>query len=133
MPELLDAEYRNKVVNKLYSSEFIDKWQPNLSKEISTSNIDKWKNELSTGIIKKADYIAGRKGLEFGYYPTTNSFDLFFILKTRSKELLFHLNEMNRYIFDRLPYRLKQKIKNRKFILSYTLIRLYKKLFIGKQ
>lgn len=129
MPELLDSDYRKDAIRKLYSSEFIHQWQPDLSGKISTSNIDKWKDELSPDSIKKADYIAGKTGQIFQYEPESKKYGLPFILKTELKKILFHLNEMNRYLYDRLPYGMKIRIKNRKFIPSYQLIQFYQKKF----
>ncbi len=132
IPELLDPEYRKKVINTIYASEFIKDWQPDLSGVISTANIEKWKNDLSDDAIKKADYIAGEIGEQLQYYPIYKEFSLVFSITMEFKKLLFQLNEINRHLFDRLPYRMKDRIKNRKFILSNSLIKYYHKKF-GKQ
>lgn len=129
MPELLDPDYRKKAVNHIYNDTFLDKWQPDLSGKISTSNVDKWRKELDAGAVRKADYIAGKTGKGYQYEPVSKSFGLLFILSAEMKRLLFYLNEMNRYIYDRLPYRMKNRIKNRKFVLSYRLIQFYNKQF----
>ncbi len=132
IPELLDPEYRKSAINNLYAASFLNQWQPDLSSDISTSHIEKWKVELSADMVRKADYIAGRTGKRMNYEPITKSFGPAFILKTELKKLLFHLNEMNRYLYDRLPYNMKTRIRNRKFILSYRLIQFYQKQF-GKR
>lgn len=131
-PELLDPDVRKGAIQNLYSSSFISQWQPDLSGKISTSHIEKWKVELSAGAVRKADYIAGKTGQRLNYEPITHRFGLAFILITEFKKLLFHLNEMNRYLYDRLPYRLKIRIRNRNFILSFGLIHFYQKNF-GKR
>lgn len=132
IPEILNPDYRKNAVNNIYNSAFLDQWQPDLSGKISTSNIDKWKNELGSAAVRKADYIAGKTGQLFQYEPISKDYSLPFILLTEMKKFLFHLNEMSRYLYDRLPYRMKIRIKNRKFILSYRLIQFYKKHF-GKK
>ena len=132
LPELLNPEYRKNAINNIYNNSFLDQWQPDLSGKISTSNMDKWKKELDQGSVRKADYIAGKTGQGFHYKPLTIRNSLTFILLTEMKKLLFYLNEMNRYLYDRLPYKMKIRIKNRKFILSYRLIQFYHKQF-GKQ
>lgn len=132
IPELLDPEYRKNAISNIYNNAFIDQWQPDLSGKISTSNIDKWRSELSSGSVCKADYIARKTGHLFHYEPVTHKFGIPFIIITEIKKLLFHLNELNRYIYDRLPYRMKTRIKNRKFIFSYQLIQFYKTQF-GKR
>ncbi len=129
VPSLLYPEYRKKAVKNIYNSAFLDQWQPDLSGKISSSNIDKWKKQLSPAAIRKADYIAGRRGKLFHYEPVSKGYSILFVLITEMKKLLFHLNEMMRYLYDRLPYRMKTRIKNRKFILSYRLIHLYRKQF----
>jgi hypothetical protein len=129
IPDLLDAAHRKKVIETIYNTDFIREWQPNLSGNISTDNIDKWKDELSPESVRKADYIAGKTGLRFFYKPVHKDFDLLFILKMETKKLLFHLNECNRYFYDRLPYRIKLIIKNRKFKFTDNLIKLYQKRF----
>jgi hypothetical protein len=129
MPELLDPDYRKDAINITYNEAFLDQWQPDLSGKISTLNIDKWQKELDASSVRKADYIAAGTGQGYQYKPVSKSFSLPFILLTEIKKLLFYLNEMNRYIYDRLPYRMKIRIKNRKFVLSYRLIQFYKKLF----
>jgi len=129
IPELLDPEYRKSAVNSIYNSAFLDKWQPDLSGKITASNIDKWKSQLSSASVRKADYIAGRTGQLLQYEPISSEYGVSFILLTEMKKLLFHLNEMMRYLYDRLPYRMKIRIKNRKFILSYRLIQFYQKKF----
>lgn len=129
IPSLLDPEYRKKAVNSIYNSTFLDQWQPDLSGKISTSNIDKWKQQLSPADIQKADYIAGRSGKLFQYETVSKGYGFAFVLITEMKKLLFHLNELMRYLYDRLPYRMKTRIKNRKFILSYRLIHFYRKQF----
>jgi len=129
IPELLDPDYREDAVNKIYNNAFLDKWQPDLSGKISSSNVDKWQKELDGGSIRKADYIAGKTGQAYQYEPVAKSFGLLFRFSAEMKRLLFYLNEMNRYIYDRLPYGMKNKIKNRKFVLSYRLIHFYNKQF----
>lgn len=129
IPELLDPDYRKNTVNNIYNDAFLDKWQPDLSGKISTSNVDKWRKELDAGSILKADYIAGKTGQDYHYEPVSTSFGLLFKLSAKMKRLLFYLNEMNRYIYDRLPYGMKNRIKNRKFVLSYRLIHFYNKQF----
>ncbi len=129
IPKILDPDYRKNAVNNIYNSTFLDQWQPDLSGKISTSNIEKWRSELDAGAVRKADYIAGKTGQLFQYEPITSGYGLPFILITEMKKLLFHLNEMNRYLYDRLPYRMKIRIKNRKLVASYRLIQFYKKLF----
>ncbi len=132
IPALLDPEFRKSAIQNLYTSSFIDQWQPNLSGKISTSHIEKWKVELSADSVKKADYIAGKTGQRLNYEPIINKFGLAFLLITEFKKLLFHLNEMNRYLYDRLPFGMKIRIRNRNFILSYRLILFYQKKF-GKR
>ncbi len=132
MPELLDPEYRKNAINNIYASEFLNQWQPDLSGKISTSNIEKWKIDLSADSIRKADYIAGKTGQRFQYYSLSKAYSPVFILKVEIKKLLFHLNEMNRYLYDRLPYKMKIRIRNRKFILSHKFIQFYQKQF-GKR
>lgn len=125
IPELLDPEYRKNTINAIYASEFINDWQPDLSGKISTSNIDKWKNDLSNDAIKKADYIAGEIGERLQYNRIYKEFSLLYTLKMEFKKLLFQLNEMNRYLYDRLPYTMKGRIKNRRFSISNSLIQFY--------
>ncbi len=132
IPELLDPEYRKNTISNIYNNAFIAQWQPDLSGKISTSNIDKWRGELGSESVRKADYIAGKTGQLFHYEPIVVNFGLPFIIITEIKKTLFHLNEMNRYIYDRLPYGMKTRIKNRKFVFSYQLIQFYKKQF-GKR
>lgn len=132
IPELLDPDYRKNAISNIYNNAFLNQWQPDLSGKISTSNIDKWKHELSTEGIRKADYIAGKTGQLFQYEAISSGYGLPFILVTEMKKVLFHLNEMMRYLYDRLPYKMKTRIKNRKFILSYHLIQFYKRQF-GKR
>jgi hypothetical protein len=129
IPELLDPDYRKNAISNIYNKAFLDQWQPDLSGKISTSNIDKWEKELSTEAVRKADYIAGKTGQLFQYESISRGYGLPFILITEMKKFLFHLNEMMRYLYDRLPYRMKTRIKNRKFILSYHLIQFYKRQF----
>ena len=129
MPELLNPDYRKNAVNNIYNDAFLNKWQPDLSGNISSSNVDKWRKELDDIAIRKADYIAGKTGKKYQYESVYKSFSLPFILLTEMKRILFYLNEWNRYIYDRLPYRMKNRIKNRKFVLSYRLIRFYNKQF----
>ncbi len=129
IPALLDPDYRKKAISEIYNAAFLDQWQPDLSGKISTLNIDKWRNELDAISVKKADYIAGKTGQLFQYETVSKGYGLLFILLTEMKKLLFHLNEMNRYLYDRLPYRMKTRIKNRKFILSYRLIQFYRRQF----
>jgi hypothetical protein len=113
----------------LYSPDFLQKWQPDLSGKISTIHVDKWKEELGTGSIRKADYIAGKTGKLFRYEPISKGYPLTFILKTEIKILLFHLNEVNRYLYDRMPYALKKRIRSRKFVFSYRFVQFYHKQF----
>ena len=120
--ELLDPGYRQKALRKIYDASFLNQWHPNLSARITTSSIHKWESELSAASVRKADYIAGRTGERFKYFPRNRRFGAPFILLTELKKLFFHLNEMNRYLYDRLPYRMKARIRNRKFILSYRLL-----------
>lgn len=127
--ELLDPQYRKQAIRKIYNTTFLDQWQPGLSGRISTAHIHKWEYELEDKSIRLADYIAGKMGLNFQYKPVNQRFGFFFTLASELKKLFFHLNEMNRYFYDRLPYRWKDRIKNRKFILSYRLIALYRKCF----
>ncbi len=129
IPELLDPEYRKNAISNIYNTAFLDQWQPGLSGKISSSNMDKWRSELGAGAVRKADYIAGKTGQLFQYEPLSKGYGPLFVLITEMKKLLFHLNEMNRYLYDRLPYRMKNRIKNRKFILSYRLIHFYRKRF----
>jgi hypothetical protein len=130
--ELLDPEYRKKAIRKIYNATFLNQWQPGLSGRITTTHIHKWESELKPSTVRKADYLAGKTGRLFQYEPRNRRFGFPFILITELKKLLFHLNEMNRYLYDRLPYKMKARIKNRKFILSYRLIELYRKCF-GKK
>ena len=132
IPDLLDPKYRKNAISNIYNDATIAQWHPDLSGKISTSNIDKWRSELSSGSVRKAEYIARKTGQIFHYEPLDQNFGLPFIIITEIKKLLFHLNELNRYIYDRLPYRMKARIKNRKFIFSYQLIQFYKRQ-IGKR
>lgn len=129
LPGLLDHECRQHAVRNLYSGEFLDQWQPDLMKKITTAHIDQWKNDLTPGSVKKADYIAGKTGRRFHYFPFNEDFTLLFRLKMHMKMFLFRLQEMNRYLYDRLPLRMKDSIRKRKFILSYRLIDYYKRRF----
>jgi hypothetical protein len=129
--DLLDPQYRKKALRKIYNQDFLNQWQPGLTGRISTSHIHKWETELDTPEVRKADYIAGRTGRLYHYEPRHARFGILFILITELKKLLFHLNELNRYLYDRLPYRMKDRIKNRRFILSYRIIALYRRC-LGK-
>jgi hypothetical protein len=129
IPEILDSEYRKNAVRNIYNSTFLNQWQPDLSGKITGSNINKWRGELGAGTIRKADYIAGEMGRQFNYEPESEGSGLTFILATELKKFLFHLNELNRYLYDRMPYKMKVRIKNRKFILSYWLIHYFQKRF----
>ena len=132
MPELLDTGTREKAIGKLYSPEFIAGWQPNLTKGITTDHTDKWESELSPASIRKADYIAGSTGKRYNYKVRFLEYPFSMILGTEIKKALFSLNELNRYLYDRLPYRLKIRIRNRKHVLSYELIRMMKKRFVKR-
>lgn len=127
--ELLDPQYRKKALRNIYNSAFLNQWQPGLSGRISTSNIHKWESELPATTVRQAEYIAGKTGQLLQYEPRNRRYGLPLILITEPKKLLFHLNELNRYLYDRLPYKMKARIKNRKFILSYRLIDFYRKHF----
>lgn len=127
--ELLDPQYRQKAIRKIYNQDFLNTWQPGLSERISTSHIHKWEIELDGSEVRKADYIAGKTGHLYQYEPRHGRFGPLFILWTELKKVFFHLNELNRYLYDRLPYRMKDRIKNRRFILSYRIIALYGKCF----
>jgi len=129
LSELLDPAYRQGAIRSLYDPGFLDRWQPGLSGEITAEHTEKWKHELSAGSVMKADYIAGKTGERFDYFPLNEHFKPLFQLKMSLKVLLFHLQEMNRYLYDRLPLRMKTRIRNRRFILSYRLLAYYKKRF----
>lgn len=127
IPRLLDPEHRERAIRNLYDPEFLDQWQPDLSKKITTAYTETWKTGLSPAAVSKADYIAGKTGKRFHYFPQKEDHGPLFILKMEIKKILFHLNELNRYLYDRLPLKMKHRIRNRKFILSYRLIRIYKR------
>jgi len=125
--ELLDPHYRKRAIRNIYNASFLNQWQPDLSERISTTHIDKWKSELSPASVRKADYIAGNTARLLQYEPMDHKYSLSFRFITALKMALFHLNEMNRYLYDRLPYRMKEDIKNRRFILSHRLIQYYRR------
>jgi hypothetical protein len=125
--ELLDPEYRKKAIRKIYNTPFLNQWHPNLSGRITGSHIHKWESELDAHTVQQADYVAGKTGQGYKYEPRSRQFGISLMLITEPKKLLFHLNEMNRYLYDRLPYRMKRRIRNRKFILSHRLIKLFRK------
>ncbi len=127
--EVLETEKRKKTVRSSYSSDFITTWQPDLAGNISTDNIDKWKNELPEKLKRKADFIAGRTGQSYGYQPVISHFGMWFRCTMFLTKLIFYMNELNRHIFDRLPYALKPLIRERRFILSRELIHLKHRLF----
>ena len=129
LPGLLDPETRKNAVRSLYSPEFLDQWQPGLSGKITTAHIEKWKTGLPDRSVMKADYIAGKTGAGFHYLPLNEDFRFLFKFKMQIKIVLFRLQEMNRYLYDRIPLKLKTRIRNRKFILSYRLIEYYKRRF----
>lgn len=128
-PELLDAKNRQAAISKIYNQEFITNWQSDLAGDIKPDNIDKWKKTLNSGSVRKADYIAGKTGIPFQYLPVYERFSFAFIMMTELKILLFRLNEVNRHIFDRLPWKWKIRIKNRKVKLIPGLIIRYRKRF----
>ncbi len=127
IPALLDPGLRKKAVQKIYDPSFLNDWQPHLSEKISLNHARKWEKELSPASIAKADYVAGKTGKKYGYEPQTIRLSVFNIIKTELKKSLFFLNECNRYLYDRLPYQKKMKIKNRKRIYSYEFIRFIKR------
>jgi hypothetical protein len=129
LPGLLDPETRRNAVRNLYSPEFLDQWQPGLTGKITTAHTEKWKTGLPSRSVMKADYIAGRTGARFHYLPVNEDFPFLFRIAMQIRIVLFRLQEMNRYLYDRLPLNLKTRIRNRKFILSYRLIKHYKRRF----
>jgi hypothetical protein len=129
IPGVLDAEKRRKTVKSTYASDFIRVWQPDLDRNITSENIGKWQNELSEKLIRKADFIAGRTGMKFGYQPTYKHFGVLFRCTMNFGTMFFYLNEVNRYLYDRLPYFLKPLIRERKFIISHQIIHLKHRLF----
>lgn len=126
--EVLEPEKRKKTVKSSYASDFITTWQPDLAGNISTDNIDKWKSELSEKLKRKADFIAGRTGQSYGYRTVIRHFGILFRCTMYLTKLIFYMNELNRHIYDRLPYAVKPRIRERRFILSRELIHLKHRL-----
>ncbi|MBN2214127.1 MAG: sulfotransferase [Bacteroidales bacterium] len=127
--EMLEPQKREKTVKNSYASGFINSWQPSLAGNISTDNIDKWQGELPQKLVRKADFIAGKTGQGYGYQPVFRHFGIRFSCMMLPVKLLFYMNEVNRHIYDRLPYALKPLIRERRFILSREIIHLKHRLF----
>jgi hypothetical protein len=130
--QILDFDSRREVVKKAYDKEFILNIHPNLNKQISTDSITKWREKLNNSEIKSADYLAGRTGDKFDYTKIYKKFAFAFRFLTFLKITAFYQRELQRHIFDHLPYAWKIKIRNRKFILSREIINLSKRFF-GKK
>jgi hypothetical protein len=128
LTSILDTKGRKTGIEQAYSTEFIAEWQPDLMKEISTGNIYKWKEKLSRKAILQADYLVGETGERLGYEKMNNYFSTIFKLKSFIQIAIFEFGEMQRHIFDRLPYSWKGKIMNRKFILSKEIFLLCKRI-----
>lgn len=128
LSSILDINQRKNGIEQAYNTKFIEEWQPDLMKEISTGNIHKWKNKLSQNAILLADYLVGDTGEKLGYEKMNHDFGALFRLRSSIQIAIFEFGEIQRHIFDRLPFSWKIKIMNRKFILSKEIILLIKRL-----
>jgi hypothetical protein len=128
-PVLLDTKKREEVIIRSYGNDFINEWHPNLQKEISAENITKWKQKLNSAEICQADFIVGKTAEKYGYISIYSHFSLGFRFISFLKILAFYNREVQRHIFDQLPYKWKEKIRSRKFILSKEIIILYRRIF----
>jgi hypothetical protein len=131
-PVILDTQKRDAIIGRTYENEFIREWHPNLQKEISQDNINKWQTKLTKHEIHQADFLAGKTGKRYGYTMMYTQFSLGFRLINLLKVFAFCNREIHRHIFDSLPYSWKERIRNRRFILSKEIIIIFHRLF-GKK
>jgi len=110
-----------------YSDNYIKKWESTLFKPLNQSHFDLWKKNMSSSDIKKIEYHCKKSIQQMSYENRHTRFSFLYSLSQIPNIIGILYQNFNRFIFDSLPFSLKNRIMKRKFIITIEINKLLKK------
>jgi len=122
--DLLDFYKKKEELLNIYSLEEIEKYHKSLLNPISNSKVESWRVNMKQGDIQTSDMIVGKYAELSGYtrrYKMINP--LRFLI--RLPALCYgYISFQSRFVTDKLPFTIKNRIRNRGPILANIYCRL---------
>ena len=123
---MLDFHKAKNKVLKDFSKNEIDKYHSSLYQPINSRKVGIWKKKMRERNVKIADSINQLFAEKYGYEPRY-TISLSSLIISLPWIIYSHLSLINRKIVDHLPFKMKNRIRNKGPILAFLFNKLYRR------